>query len=595
MTWEGDGMTARACSDALESTAYDVVVVGSGAAALSAATMAAREGASVAVLEAGQRVGGTTWKSSGGFWVPRNRIMRTRAETDERFVDDRSRCIGHMAHLAYPEHYRRDAVRHGLPTPEWDLIVNYYDNVAEVFEDLEDTLEVSFMFMTSFRGDDLGLPSWYETEEDGNTYGRLLAVPPFDAESAEQFDPFAIVTARKGNSAADAMTAIGGAFGDGSDLIRTLLAAATRFGVSVALEHRVVDLVTDADGAVVGAVAETPAGRTTVEARRGVVFGSGGMEHNRELRERFLRGPIVGTCGVSTNRGDFLTIGERLGADLSNTAEAWWAELPLEPCLGSFEQGDLIGQPYGDSMIMVNTAGQRVVNEKESYNERTKAHFVKDPDGRFPNRLLFQILDHAVFADETPWPTRFPLPEPEGTAPFLLRGETLDELAAALEQRLAELAGDTGGVALQPDFRDGLRRTIERFNGFAVTGVDEDFHRGETGPERYFNVESRTDPMPNPTMYPIAETGPYYAFIVGASVLGTKGGPRINARSQVVQPDGTPIPGLYGAGNCIGSPAGAGYWGGGSTLGPALFHGCLAGRNVVLEPARHASVAADPA
>jgi 3-oxosteroid 1-dehydrogenase len=92
--------------------------------------------------------------------------------------------------------------------------------------------------------------------------------------------------------------------------------------------------------------------------------------------------------------------------------------------------------------------------------------------------------------------------------------------------------------------------------------------------------------MPNPTMYPFSETGPYYAVTLGASCLGTKGGPRINTKSQIVRPDGTPIPGLYGAGNCIASPAGAAYWGGGSTLGPALTHGYLAGKHVTTERVR---------
>jgi predicted oxidoreductase len=82
-------------------------------------------------------------------------------------------------------------------------------------------------------------------------------------------------------------------------------------------------------------------------------------------------------------------------------------------------------------------------------------------------------------------------------------------------------------------------------------------------------------------MYPIADTGPYYAVIIGASCLGTKGGPKINTRSEVVRPDGTPIPGLYGAGNCIGSPTAEAYWGGGSTLGPAMLHGYLAAKNAV--------------
>src|SRR5690606_2938618 len=107
-------------SNALTQPSYDVVVVGGGAAALTAALVAAREGASVAVLEAAPMLGGTTAKSSGGFWMPRNRLMRERAETDERFVDDRDGCLAHMARLSYPDAYVRGAERHGLGRHEWD-------------------------------------------------------------------------------------------------------------------------------------------------------------------------------------------------------------------------------------------------------------------------------------------------------------------------------------------------------------------------------------------------------------------------------------------------------------------------------------------
>jgi 3-oxosteroid 1-dehydrogenase len=570
----------------LPATAFDVVVVGGGAAALSAATVAARAGASVAVLECAAAVGGTTAKSSGGFWIPGNRVMAERG-----FTEDRDGCLAHMASLSYPEDFEHGAERHGLSPDAWALITNYFDNAVGAIEDLEASGDLRYMIMESFRGDENGLPPWFVTPYDGS-FGRLLAPTPSDPDHAGgDSDLLAVFAARDGgatasNASAAAMRSQGAAQGDGTDLIRQLLDAATRYGATVAVEHRVVDVVTDADGAVVGVVAETPGGQVTVEARQGVIFGTGGMEHDTELRERFLRGPIVGSCGVSTNRGDFIRIAERLGAELANTGEAWWAELPLEPCLESFEQGDLISQIYGDSSILVDAGGRRVVNEKTLYNERAKVHFVQDEDGGYPNYLLFNVFDDAVAQDETAWPGRWPVPYPGELPDYVLRADTLDQLADALGERLQRLAPHTGGFALEPGFAAGLKATVERYDEFARRGVDEDFGRGESLVDRYFSADMRADPMPNMTMHPFAQQGPYYAVILGASCLGTKGGPKINTNSQVVRPDGTPIPGLYGAGNCIGSPAGAAYWGGGSTLGPAITHGVLAGRHVVLQPSR---------
>jgi succinate dehydrogenase/fumarate reductase flavoprotein subunit len=80
-------------------------------------------------------------------------------------------------------------------------------------------------------------------------------------------------------------------------------------------------------------------------------------------------------------------------------------------------------------------------------------------------------------------------------------------------------------------------------------------------------------------------------MVLGAATLDTKGGPKIDPDCRVLRPGDEPIPGLYGAGNCIASPAGQAYWGGGSTLGPALVLGYLAGRNVAREPERVSAVA----
>src|ERR1043166_7108462 len=90
-------------------------------------------------------------------------------------------------------------------------------------------------------------------------------------------------------------------------------------------------------------------------------------------------------------------------------------------------------------------------------------------------------------------------------------------------------------------------------------------------------------------MRPIADTGPYYAVLIGAGTLDTKGGPKINARAEVVDLEEKPIPGLYGAGNCVASPAGQAYWAAGGTIGTGITFGAIAGRSAAAAAIKHAS------
>jgi hypothetical protein len=172
----------------------------------------------------------------------------------------------------------------------------------------------------------------------------------------------------------------------------------------------------------------------------------------------------------------------------------------------------------------------------------------------------------------------------------VIKSATLDELRQRITERLDHLAQDVQGFSLDPEFTDGLKATIDRFNGFADAGVDADFGRGNLSNQHY--SEPARPNLKNNTMAPLRAEGPYYAMILGAATLDTKGGPKIDTKGRVLRPDGQPIPRLYGAGNCIASPAAAAYWGGGSTLGPALVFGYVAGKSVALEPLRETALSA---
>ena len=87
-------------------------------------------------------------------------------------------------------------------------------------------------------------------------------------------------------------------------------------------------------------------------------------------------------------------------------------------------------------------------------------------------------------------------------------------------------------------------------------------------------------------MYPLANTGPYHAIILAAGTYGTRGGPEIDPHARILHASGRPIPGLYGAGNCVASPAAGGYWGGGSQIGPGMVFGGIAGLDAAAQSER---------
>jgi 3-oxosteroid 1-dehydrogenase len=124
----------------------------------------------------------------------------------------------------------------------------------------------------------------------------------------------------------------------------------------------------------------------------------------------------------------------------------------------------------------------------------------------------------------------------------------------------------------------GLERTVERFNEFARTGVDEDFHRGENLWDQLWG-----DPRQEPNRsLGTLEQAPFYAIETRPGALATKGGLRVNADGQVLSAARpfAPIPGLYAAGNCSSGGFAGSYPGAGCTIGAAMTFGYLAGLHV---------------
>lgn len=540
----------------------DVVVVGGGAAAHAAAVAASTAGASVIMLEKAAQTGGTTAKSSGAYWIPNNSFLAARGLADPR--EDAMRL---MARLSYPSVYDPDAELLGLNERHHRLLSAFYDNAAGVIDELARLGALRSMpqplFGEQVSDVDWAIPEYHaELVENKAPYGRTL-LPEFDLYS--------------------------GVLG-GAELVNQCQSFLTSLGVQILTGHRVTALEAGPDGRVQGVGAESDGGALGIGANRGVVFGTGGFTHDRAKALGYLRGPIFGGCAVPTNTGDFLSLATGLGAELGNMANAFWSQSALEPTLDTPVVGALedIFVPFGDSMVIVNKYGRRVGNEKVVYQERTQSHFVFDPyRNEYPNLVQMMIYDRAVAEYDTWHMYRYPVPEPGTTQPWVISGHTIEALATAIGERLNSIAQRVGvssrigpSVRLAPDFAANLTSTIHRFNELAETGDDVDQQRGATPIQRSWGSVMRpgTD-QKNPTMRPFAPSGPYYCVLLCGGTLDTCGGPITDESGRVLRGDQRPIAGLYGAGNCVASPTGEAYWSAGSTLGPGLTFGYLAGRS----------------
>ena len=138
---------------------------------------------------------------------------------------------------------------------------------------------------------------------------------------------------------------------------------------------------------------------------------------------------------------------------------------------------------------------------------------------------------------------------------YLFKADSIDELCEQLK-----IPANT------------VKSTIERFNQHALVGKDPDFNRGWSAQDRYYGDPSV---KPNCSLGPV-ETPPFYAVQIYPGDLGTKGGVVTDAHARVLRDDGTPIAGLYAAGNSTASVMGRTYPGAGGTIGPALTFGFLA-------------------
>ncbi|GAA3613546.1 FAD-binding protein [Kineosporia mesophila] len=518
-----------------DATTYDVVVVGSGAGGLVGAYLAASRGLRTLLIEKTDQVGGTTAYSGAGIWYPGSAPI-TRAGADDDVEAGRT--------------YLRAAV---ADDSRADLQDAYLRAGIAVIDELErNPWFQSFEFQP--------VPDYYSALPGASPTGRTifppaLAVAKLGKEAALVRRP--IYTEQRGIDE-------GPVWVGGRSLIGRALKAFLETGngevrTGTALKSLVVE-----EGRVVGLVAAVEDGDVTLRATRGVLLAAGGFERNAELRARYQSSDLTGAWsnGAPGNTGDALLAGVAVGADTELLDEAW------------FIPGVL--QPYGKPLfhtgtrggVWVNGEGRRFCNETAPYDQSGHAIYrahTTTATSHLPISWVFdqRHLDTFNIGGPPGEPTA-----PEWFASGALRkAETLEGVA--------ELIGVPHA---------NLKATVEEYNHFSDTGVDEKFHRGEStwdrtmsyivgypaGPPASLNYLAMPDEsLKNPLLPPL-DSPPYYVATVLLSDIGTKGGLKTDVDARVLGTDGRAIPGLYATGNTMAAMSGHVYPGAGTPIGSSV-------------------------
>jgi 3-oxosteroid 1-dehydrogenase len=545
----------------------DVVVVGAGGAGMAAALAAAEHGLDTVIIEKSSYFGGSTARSGGGVWIPGNRALRDAGQVD---ADD-----SEQARL-----YLDAIVGDDVPKDRRDT---FLERGPEVIDFLIEKTPLRLRWVPEYS-------DYLPERPGGRPLGRSVEPVPMDGriigtDELDHLHPaYTKAPANLIVTQADfrkislgplrtlrgtltmlrvlvnrAISTLRGRrmYAMGNALTISLRKGLIDAGVPVHYDTELTGLLVEG-GRVVGVRAEHDSAEVVIRAHRGVILGSGGFEKSDVLREKHLPSPTDAdwSTAAASNTGAGIEAGIAVGAAVDLMDDAWWGPtvpLPSGPwfCLA---ERNLPGS------IIVNSAGRRFMNEALPYVEATHAIYAGEATGvshvpawmimdqRYRNRYLF-----AGLLPRQPFPGRW---YKHGT---VKRGDSLGALAEKIEVPA-----------------DALEETVRRFNGFAESGVDEDYHRGESAYDRYY-----ADPKvkPNPSLAGIRK-GPFYAVKIVPGDLGTKGGIVTDVHGRALRPDGSVIEGLYAAGNCSSAVMGHTYAGPGATIGPALTFGYLAAEHI---------------
>ncbi|MDI2029538.1 FAD-dependent oxidoreductase [Saccharopolyspora sp. TS4A08] len=556
----------------------DVLVVGSGAAGISAALAAKRQGLDVLVVDKEPHLGGTTAISGGWLWVPGNR--QGLSEGDSR--EEAETYIKALAGDSY------DAA----------AVSRFLDLVPEALEFFENNTRVEFHYPEM-------APDYQMDTPGARKSGRALTVKKADARMLKEHrlrvQPYLytytvfgympeigpdIATFLKANRSLRAFGYVQRRLiktwlerlllrraltrTNGNALMTRLIASAGEMNIPMWTNTRVTEVLKDDNGTVTGAVL-SGARAAAVHARCGVVIAAGGFSGSETLRSRHFGHDLRGDNHVTPtvgHQGDSYFLAKDHGGviDSSPHQPAAWGPVTVWRNLRGRQRVFPHLRAFGlPGLIAVNRRGHRFANESYSYHD-FGVEMLRDSAGE-RDTTAWIISDRKAMRRygigyAKPWPLPTWYYKKVG---YLVEARSVQELA------------DRIGVP-----GDNLERTLAEFNADATKGTDSRFDRGSNW---FHHFKGDMEHEPNPNLAPI-DTAPYYAVRIQMGDLGTYAGLSVNDRNEVRTASGNAVPGLYAVGTAAVSVFGGGYPGYGANIGPAMVFGYQVGRDIAAHAAQ---------
>jgi hypothetical protein len=552
---------------------WDAVVIGAGAAGMTAACTAAAAGCSVLLLEQSRVVGGTTAISGGMAWLPANHKTAQAGRPDSLEA-------------------ARTYLAATVPGERREKLEAFLTQADAALRDLEAKTMLRFQPVLTY-------PDYYPDLPGGTTGGRVLEPVPFDGsqlgtafdlvrDPLPEFTLFGgMMISRKDiphfrramKSLPSALRAgrllltylfqrlharRGTSLYLGNALVARLLRSALDLGVTIRTGIGVESLEIGSDGRASLMIWRDEQGRSgRIAARRGIVLATGGLSYQSDLRRNYVpeaAGMLTATVrSGSSPRGAVLA--SAVGASLSAPTRdgAFW--VPASTFTRADGSEGVFPHTVTDrakpGLIAVDCNGRRFVNEALSYHEFVRAQF-SHANRAIPAWLICDCIFLWKYGLGKIKPFSASV-KADIASGYLIEARSIDDLARQIG-------------ASAPD----LTETLRRFNLSAERGQDPEFGRGG---DVYQRSLGDADMQPNPCVAPI-QHAPFYAVKVMPADLGMSAGIVTDTLTRVLKPDGSVVPGLYACGNDMASIMEGAYPGPGITLGPALVFGWIAGRQL---------------